>query len=565
MRTRTRFMVFFSALLLILAGLGSTVAFASHTATQTHLGGFEIDGDYLYPHSPAIAGATSDWQTVGDVLRVNDAFAPASDSLFTGGSKEQDPDAWVFGTGSVPGKDDLTRLYFASDVVDPTKAFLFLGFERLDVSGNGDVHVNFELNQSSATATNSKGTVIPSRTPGDLLVVYDYDGGTSPTSIEIEIRLWIGGALTGQWGPDIGSVNAVGDVNGASTVTRPSAAPFGGGTVDQKRFGEVAINLLGIYPALFTNCLSFTNFWAKTRASGESFDSALKDRTVPTRVELSACPPSTIEVNKTADAPAVEAGSAIGYTITVSNTSDVVAIDATLTDTLPANAGTAWTIDGGTAASMCAITGGTLECDLGDMAAHTSLAVHLTSPTTAATCGRVSNQASATTLNGGSDSSPVAVVDVVCPAIAIVKTVTPVSGQPGDPVTYSYVVTNTGNTTLFDISVDDDKLGHIGDVAELAPGQSVTLTKASTLGSVGLTNVGCAEGTDALDTTVRACDNATVTVVLGRVLLPATGAGTLWALGLGFLLLGLALVGAARRRKSGSIDASRSGEKQLHR
>ena len=276
------------------------------------------------------------------------------------------------------------------------------------MSGNGDVHVNFELNQSSATVTNSKGTVIPRRSSGDLLVVYDYDGGTSPTSIDIEIRLWVGDALSGQWGPDIGNVNAVGDVNGAGAVTRPSGSPFGGGTVDAKRFREVAINLLGIYPKLFTNCVSFTNFWAKTRASGESFDSALKDCTVPTRVELSACPdlPTIIDVTKTADDASVSSGSTIGYTITVTNTSEVTALGVIVTDDLPNQAGLAWRIDGGTAASDCAISDGMLECDLGDMPGGTSETVHLSSPTTAATCGRVSNKATATTLNGGTDTQP---------------------------------------------------------------------------------------------------------------------------------------------------------------
>ncbi len=554
MRARTRIIIMASTLLLVVAGLGSTAAFASHAGDGTQLGGFEIDGDYLYPHSPAIAGATKDWQTVGDVVRVNDAFAPASDSIFTGGSKEQDPDGWVFSSGSVPGKDDLTRLYYASDVVDPTSAFLFLGFERLGVSGNGDVHVNFELNQSSATVTNSKGTVIPRRSSGDLLVVYDYDGGTSPTSIKIEIRLWVGDALSGHWGPDIGSANAVGDVNGAGPVTRPSGSPFGGGTVDTKRFGEVAINLLGIYPNLFTNCVSFTNIWAKTRASGESFDSALKDRTVPTRIELSACPdlPTIIEVNKTADDSSVASGTTIGYTITVTNTSDVTALGVVITDDLPSQAGLAWRIDGGTAASDCAISDGVLGCELGDMPGGASKTVHLSSPTTSATCGRVSNRATATTLNGGSDTSPAAVVDVACASIAIVKTVTPVSGQPGDPVTYSYLVTNTGNTTLFDLSVDDDKLGHIGDIAELAAGRSVTLTKAWTLGSTGVTNVGCVEGTDGLGKRVRACDDATVAVVLSaRFTLPATGVGMghVSMVATAFVLAGLALLAVARRRR----------------
>lgn len=554
MRVRARLIsIMASTLLLLVAGLGSTAAYASHAGDGTQLGGFEIDGDYLYPHAPAIAGATKDWQTVGDVVRVDDKFSPSPDSIFTGGSKEQDPDGWVFSSGSVPGKDDLTRLYFASDVASPTRAFLFLGFERLGVSGNGDVHINFELNQSSATVTNSKGTVIPRRTAGDLLVVYDYDGGTSATSINIEIRLWVGDALSGQWGPDIGSVNAVGDTNGAAAVTRPSGSPFGGGTVDPKRFGEVAINLLGIYPNLFTNCVNFTNFWAKTRASGESFNSALKDRTVSTRVELSACPelPATIEVAKTADNLSVESGSRIGYTITVTNTSDVTALGVVVTDDLPNQAGLAWTIDGGSAASDCAISDGVLRCELGEMPGGARETVHLSSPTTSATCGQVSNRATATALNGGSDTSPTAVVDVLCPAVAIVKTVTPVSGQAGDPVTYFYRVTNTGNTTLFNLSVDDDKLGHIGDIAQLAAGQSVTLTRASTLGSNGVTNIGCVEGADRLGKRARACDDATVTVVLGTRFLPATGGGIapLSAAALAMVVAGLTFLAVARRRR----------------
>ncbi|HVL89042.1 MAG TPA: hypothetical protein VM841_02280 [Actinomycetota bacterium] len=554
MRDRIRLIVTTLTILLVVAALGSTAALASHAGNGTQRGGFEIDGDYLYPHAPPIAGATRDWQTIGEVLRVNDAFAPSSDSIFTGGSKEQDPDGWVFSSGSVPGKDDLTRLYFAGDVVDPTKAFLFLAFERLDVSGNGDVHVNFELNQSSATVTNSKGTVIPRRSSGDLLVVYDYDGGTASTSIDIEIRLWVGDALSGQWGPDIGGADAVGDVNGAGAVTRPAESPFGGGTVDAKRFGEVAINLLAIYPNMFTDCVSFTNFWAKTRASGESFDSALKDRTASTRVEFSSCPdvPSIIEVEKKADNESVGAGNPIGYTITVTNTGDVVALGVRLTDDLPAGEGLVWSVDGGSAASDCAISARMLECALGDMPAGASRTVHVASPTTAATCGRLSNKATATAVNGGSDTSPVATVDVMCAAIAIVKTVTPVSGAPGDPVTYSYRVTNTGSTTLLDLSVDDDKLGHIGDIGRLDAGQSVTLTKASTLGSTGVTNVGCVEGTDEFGSRARACDDATVVVVLGsRFTLPATGIDAAPASTIAAVLVfaGLTFLAAARRRE----------------
>ena len=106
-------------------------------------------------------------------------------------------------------------------------------------------------------------------------------------------------------------------------------------------------------------------------------------------------------------------------------------------------------------------------------------------------------------------------VDLIHPAIKIVKTVDPISGSPGDTVTYTYVVTNTGDTTLFNVSVDDDVIGHIGDIDQLDPGQSVTLTKDYVLpaGQLGVTNVGTATGTDVLGKTVTDDDDASVTIV----------------------------------------------------
>ena len=83
----------------------------------------------------------------------------------------------------------------------------------------------------------------------------------------------------------------------------------------------------------------------------------------------------------------------------------------------------------------------------------------------------------------------------------------------GTTVTFTYVVTNTGDTTLYDISVDDDILGHIGDIAVLEPGQSVTLTKDFVVGDEPVTNVGTAEGEDILGRSVSAIDDATVTPI----------------------------------------------------
>jgi hypothetical protein len=106
-------------------------------------------------------------------------------------------------------------------------------------------------------------------------------------------------------------------------------------------------------------------------------------------------------------------------------------------------------------------------------------------------------------------------VDIIHPAITIVKTVSDGTVRPGTVVTYSYLVTNTGDTTLFNISVDDNVLGHIGVIPSLAAGASATLTTTSTVGTSPVTNVGTASGTDVLGETVTDDDDAVVTPILG--------------------------------------------------
>ena len=144
---------------------------------------------------------------------------------------------------------------------------------------------------------------------------------------------------------------------------------------------------------------------------------------------------------------------------------------------------------------------------------------------------------------------------IVKPSIKIVKTANPISGTPGQTVTYTYVVTNTGDTPLYDMVVTDDKLGQIGTIAgPLNPGDSVTLTKTTTLQNIAglLTNVGTVVGSDHFGHTVTAHDDAVVTIVLAeRITLPRTG----WdlvpptGLGLGLFIVGSVLLWIPRRRR----------------
>jgi uncharacterized repeat protein (TIGR01451 family) len=277
------------------------------------------------------------------------------------------------------------------------------------------------------------------------------------------------------------------------------------------------------------------------------------------------CP--DVFVTKTADAPLVEGGDTIGFLITVGNNGPGTANGVTLTDTLPTNGGLAWSIDliDGQAPGSeppCSITDGVLTCDFGSLESGASHTVHITSPTdSTTTCGAVNNTVTVDALNEPNtpeftaNDQASASLTVICPGISIVKTVNPVSGDPGDTVTYTYVVKNTGDTTLFNVSVDDDVIGHIGDIAKLDPGETVTLTKDFVLpaGDPEVTNVGTATGTDVLGTKVSDNDDAFVTIVKAANPPPAppptafTGsdaarlgliAGVLLALGLLGIVLG---------------------------
>ena len=139
----------------------------------------------------------------------------------------------------------------------------------------------------------------------------------------------------------------------------------------------------------------------------------------------------------------------------------------------------------------------------------------------------------------------------VVPSIEIVKSATPEGGPPRD-VTYSYVVTNTGDVTLAPVRVTDDVLGDIGTIASLAPGASATLHRVAAVDErTPIRNVGTACGLPVVDgetvgAQVCAADDAVISVVLPAFVsrLPRTGADLrqdlLWAASL--LWAGVALM-----------------------
>jgi uncharacterized repeat protein (TIGR01451 family) len=147
-------------------------------------------------------------------------------------------------------------------------------------------------------------------------------------------------------------------------------------------------------------------------------------------------------------------------------------------------------------------------------------------------------------------------VEVIHPAIDLEKTSSPTSGTPGTTITYTYAVENTGDTALHQVSVDDDVLGHVGDIPILGVGQTVQLQASMTLGDAPVINVGRAEGADVLGLFVSDSDDASVSVVAGQGGggSPFTGseAGSLLPWILVLTGVGSVAVSVSRRRHQGT-------------
>jgi uncharacterized repeat protein (TIGR01451 family) len=114
-------------------------------------------------------------------------------------------------------------------------------------------------------------------------------------------------------------------------------------------------------------------------------------------------------------------------------------------------------------------------------------------------------------------------VDILRPGISLTKTVNPTVVHEGDDITYTFTVTNTGNTPLSDVILTDDMVDAITYVSGDDNGDKIldmpemwTFTAIYTTGPDDpetLVNNAEVSGMDALGLSVNATDSATVTVI----------------------------------------------------
>jgi uncharacterized repeat protein (TIGR01451 family) len=208
-----------------------------------------------------------------------------------------------------------------------------------------------------------------------------------------------------------------------------------------------------------------------------------------------------IEVTKTADVEEAHVGDTITYTVTVTNIGDGNLEDVVITDSLA----------------------GELVCDLGDgiLVPGEEVECEYTYVVLDTDADPLENTVTATAIGevDGVDTevsdSASAEVDILNPAISVEKSGPDLALVTTD-ATYTFVVTNTGDATLNDVEASDDVLGDLANcsVADLGPGEQVTCTATTTLGTEGeVTNTVTVTATDNLGESVSATDSHTTDVL----------------------------------------------------
>lgn len=205
------------------------------------------------------------------------------------------------------------------------------------------------------------------------------------------------------------------------------------------------------------------------------------------------------------------AGKQLTYALTVTNSGTTTASGGLVRDTLPS--GTTFASSDGN----CTASGQDVICRFGTMAAAATTTINLTVDVEAGTTGDLTNQASveANEVDSNSANDAAAWTSVVAVGgLKLVKSVSPTTYSAGDTLTYTFVLTNTGDLDLSEVNIADDASSFTGsgtlsgltcDVALPATmataGDPVTCTAdyvatASDVAAGELTNTAVATATD---------------------------------------------------------------------
>jgi len=225
-------------------------------------------------------------------------------------------------------------------------------------------------------------------------------------------------------------------------------------------------------------------------------------------VPITVVRPPNLTLTKTADAASVNAGSQIGFTVTLSNTGAGPATTVAINDPLPAGTGVSWSL--AAAVTGWSITGSaptqTLVFSASSFAAGASTSVHVISSTTSASCATYSNTATVTLGNGTAPAPATASITVGCPTLGITKTPATQTVSAGSPFSWTVTLTNNGPGVASGATISDPLPTLTGVAYTLGSSSPAGANCAITAGTLA-----CGPVDLAANATITAVINATTT------------------------------------------------------
>src|SRR4051794_30211857 len=422
----------------------------------TTISGFRVSGQV----NVGVVGFEGDWGSTGDQFSINGTAQTdpggangSSTNFFTSYAQYASPS--VINNFSVDAKQfpDSTSVIKPGD----TSASLALGSSSDSILATNIV-MSVPIPNLQITKTAAPSTVHAGDTVTYTITVTNPVAGSTATSVVVSDPL------------NPACNKNIGNLTGSTTYTCTQTA------------GSSA----------FTNVANVTG----TDAQNDAF-SATAQATV------TVLNPA-ITITKTADQAAYRVGATVTYTITVKNTGDSGLAGVAVTD--PTTAG-------------CARVIGTLAAG-----ATTSYTCTATAP--------VSGNANAATVTGTDSlsrtvtASATVPVPVIRPALTLAKSAAPTTvTAAGQTVSYSFLVTNSGDSTVSSISIGDTFTAPAGPVPTIscpapppAPGASTTCTGTYTVTQADvdagtIKNSAVASGADIVGGSVASStSSATVTI-----------------------------------------------------
>jgi Domain of unknown function DUF11 len=250
---------------------------------------------------PTASPPLRDWESLQENgLRHLRDPDPADESEFGGGTDQTAPGDWYFvreGSGGVnPPQSDIKDGWSA--VSQPGgNTFLYLGFTRGAQTGTSQINV--ELNHDPQPWRNPRGADVPCRRDGDLLIGF-LPKGNDP-AVSVVLYRWETTsaatqsrpcALTGTWTrfANLPPGSAQGTMNPQPITNLLRDGFYGvGQTMDQRVFGETALNLTRLLGQVLDDpCVSFGLISMHSNAS-DSATSAMKDWVKPGPLTVRTC------------------------------------------------------------------------------------------------------------------------------------------------------------------------------------------------------------------------------------------------------------------------------------